>query len=129
ETTALGEAGARELRQLTREMERLARISDAEAKGHAVRKFRARVAQGDFAILFSGRMQAALDQAAEDAALGAELGAIRLAMAQAFLEIEDSNELSLAISRLARESARVARVDVARKKATGDRKWEMGDRK
>ena len=75
--TAIGEAGARELRQLTREMERLGRITDKEAKGHAVRRFRSRVESGDFAILFSGKMQETMERAGEDAQLGLELGALR----------------------------------------------------
>jgi hypothetical protein len=110
--TAVGEAGARELRQLTREMERLGRISDKEAKGHAVRKFRSRVESGDFAILFSGKMQETLDRAAEDAGLGLELGALRVALVRALQEIEDPAELSTMISRLANASARTVRANV-----------------
>ncbi len=111
--TAVGEAGARELRQLTREMERLGRITDKEAKGHAVRKFRSRVESGDFAILFSGKMQETLDRAAEDAQLGLELGALRVAMVRALQEIEDPGELSTMVSRIANASARTVRANMA----------------
>ncbi len=114
--TAVGEAGARELRQLTREMERLGRITEKEAKAHAVRKFRSRVESGDFAILFSGKMQATLARAAEDAQLGLELGALRVALVRALQEIEDPGELSTMVSRLANASARTARANAAVRK-------------
>lgn len=45
--TALGEAGARELRQLNREMERLARTTDRDDRKLAIAKFNARVERGD----------------------------------------------------------------------------------
>ena len=61
-------------------------------------------------------MQASFDQAAEDAALGAELGATRLAMAQAFAEIDNPTVLKLAMSRLANASARTVRANMARKR-------------
>lgn len=111
--TAVGEAGARKLRQLTREMERLGRITDKEAKAHAVRKFRRRVESGDFAILFSGKMQETLDRAAEDAQLGLELGAVRVALVRALQEIDDPAQLSTMVSRLANASARTVRANAA----------------
>ena len=116
--TAVGEAGARELRQLTREMERLGRIREKEAMGHAVRKFRSRVESGEFAILFAGKMQETLDRAAEDAQLGLELGALRVALVRALQEIDDPAELSMAISRLTNAAARTSRVEMARRKET-----------
>ena len=118
--TALGEAGARELRQLNREMERLGRITDKEAKGHAVRKFRSRVESGDFAILFSGKMQETLERAAEDAQLGLELGALRVTLVRALQEIEDPGELSTMVARLANASARTARASVAMRRERRD---------
>jgi hypothetical protein len=114
--TAVGEAGARELRQLTREMERMGRITDKEAKAHAVRKFRRRVESGDFAILFSGKMQETIERAAEDAELGMELGSVRVALALAIQQIDDPERLSMAISRLANASARTVRANTARKR-------------
>ena len=107
---------------LTREMERMGRITDKEAKGHAVRKFRSRVESGDFAILFSGKMQETLERAAEDAQLGLELGALRVTLVRALQEIEDPGELSTMVSRLANASARTARASAAmRKERGGDR--------
>ncbi len=114
--TAVGEAGARELRQLNREMERLGRITDKEAKAHAVRKFRSRVESGDFAILFSGQMQQTLERAAEDAQLGLELGAIRVSLVRALQEIEDPEAMSMTVARLANASARTARASVVMRK-------------
>ena len=119
QSTAVGEAGAKELRMLTREMERLGQITDKEAKGHAVRKFRSRVDSGDFAILFSGKMQETLEKAAEDAQLGLELGALRVALVRALQEIEDPGELSTMVSRLANASARTARANAAVRKERG----------
>jgi hypothetical protein len=112
QNTAVGEAGARELRMLTREMERLGRITDKDARAHAVRKFRSRVESGDFAILFSGKMQETLARAAEDAQLGLELGALRVTLVRALQEIEDPGELSTMVARLANASARTARASV-----------------
>ncbi len=117
--TAVGEAGARELRMLTREMERLGRITDKEKQGHAVRKFRSRVESGDFAILFSGKMQETLDKAAEDAQLGLELGAVRVALVRALQEIEDPGELSTMVARLANASARTVRANAVVRKERG----------
>jgi hypothetical protein len=94
-------------------MERMGRITDKEAKGHAVRKFRSRVESGEYAILFSGKLQATLAQAAEDAQLGLELGAVRVALVRALQEIEDPGELSTMVSRLANASARTARANAA----------------
>lgn len=116
QSTAVGEAGARELRQLTREMERLGRITDGDAKKHAVRKFRSRAESGDFAILFSGKMQMTLERAAEDAQLGMELGALRVALVRAIQEIDDPGELSTMVSRIANASARAARANLAMRK-------------
>ncbi|MCO5222160.1 MAG: hypothetical protein M9947_11360 [Thermomicrobiales bacterium] len=114
--TAVGEAGARELRQLTREMERLGRITDKDAKQHAVRKFRSRAESGDFAILFSGKMQETLDDAAADLELSMELGGLRLAMVRALQEIDDPTEMSLAISRLSNAAVRASKVNVEERK-------------
>jgi hypothetical protein len=117
--TAVGEAGARELRQLTREMERLGRITDGEAKKREVGKFRKRAESGDFAILFSGKMQETLDRAAEDAQLGLELGALRVALVRALQEIEDPAEMSTMVSRIANASARTVRANVAVRRERG----------
>jgi hypothetical protein len=119
--TAIGEAGARELRTLTREMERLGRITDKEAKGHAVRKFGSRVESGEFAILFSGKMQETLARAAEDAQLGLELGAVRVTLVRALQEIEDPGELSTMVARLANASARTVRANDAMRKGRSSR--------
>ena len=78
-----------------------------------MRKFRSRVESGDFAILFSGKMQETLDRAAEDAQLGLELGALRVAMVRALQEIEDPGELSTMVSRIANASARTVRANMA----------------
>ncbi len=101
---------------MTREMERMGRITDKEAQAHAVRKFRSRVEHGDFAILFSGKMQETLERAAEDAQLGLELGALRVAMVRAMQEIDDPVAMSTAISRIANASARTARANAAVRK-------------
>lgn len=69
--------------------------------------------RGDFAILFSGKMQQAIEQAAEDAELAMELGSVRVAMVRAIQEIDDPVEMSLAISRIANASARTARANAA----------------
>jgi hypothetical protein len=114
--SAVGEAGARELRALNREMERLGRITDSQKKRAAVGRFRKRVERGDFAILFSGKMQKTIERAAEDAELAMELGSVRVALALAIQEIDDPKELSLAVSRLANASARTTRASVARKR-------------
>jgi hypothetical protein len=96
--------------------ERLGRIRDQEKKQAAVGRFRKRVERGDFAILFSGKMQQAIEQAAEDAELAMELGSVRVAMALAIQEIDDPKDMSLAISRLANASARTVRASMARKR-------------
>jgi hypothetical protein len=114
--TAVGVAGARVLRQLTREMERLGRITNSDAKKREVGKFRARVESGDFAILFSGKMQETLDRAAHDAELNLELGALRAALVRAIQEIDDPAEMSTMISRIANASARTARANAAVRK-------------
>jgi len=114
--TAVGDAGARELRQLTREMERLGRITDEESKRREVGKFRKRAESGDFAILFSGQMRETLDRAAMDAELNMELGALRVALVRALQEIEDPAEMSTMIARIANASARAARANAAVRK-------------
>ncbi len=115
-TSAVGEAGARELRALNREMERLGRIRDKEQKRAAVGRFRKRVESGDFAILFAGEMRETIERAAEDAELAMELGTVRVALALAIQEIDDPERMSMAVSRLANASARTVRASVARKR-------------
>lgn len=119
EQTAVGEAGARELRQLQRELERMARITGTEAKAHAVRKFQRRVEQGDFAVLFSGAMEELMERAEADARLGQELDVLREAMLRAFREIEDPRKMAVLVSRLGRASVRIAKMDAEWRRGRG----------
>ena len=77
-----------------------------EAKQHAVGKLQSRMEKGEFAVLFSVRMQETMERAAEDARLGTELGFLRVTMLRALREIEDPGEMAAAISRVAGASAR-----------------------
>jgi hypothetical protein len=109
--TAVGEAGARELRQLQRELERMATISGTEAKAHAIRKFRSRVEKGAFAVLFSRAMDELIEQTADDTRLVMELDVLRGAMLVAYRQIEDPEKMAMMVSRIARASTRLVRAD------------------
>ena len=114
--SALGEAGARELRALNREMERLARIADREDRKLAAAKFRGRVERGDFALLFSRGMRETLAAAGQDLELELELGAIRLSLARVIEEMEDPREMSLAVARLSNAAVRATAANYTMRK-------------
>ena len=80
-----------------------------------------RVESGDFAILFSGKMQETLERAAADAQLGLKLGALRVALVRAMQEIDDPGELATMVARLANASARTARANVVMRKGRSNR--------
>lgn len=65
-------------------------------------------------------MQASVEQAAENAALSMEPGAVRIVMARAFQEIEDPGELSARVAELAQAAARLTEANAEGIKARRD---------
>jgi hypothetical protein len=75
--------------------------------------FRSRLEAGDFRELFGGRLGELMTQAAEEAGVTQELGALRIVMARLMEEEDDLIELAPLIARIASVSIQAARVQRA----------------
>ena len=98
--TAIGRRAKRELKELLRQLEVLAAISDPEERRRAEGRFQARVESGAFATLFSQQLKEAQEEMREHAELRIELGAGRIALMRAMLEVDDPVEMANVIARL-----------------------------
>ena len=75
--------------------------------------FRERLEAGDYRELFGGRLGEVMAQAAEEAGVADELGALRVVMARLLTEEEDLVVLAPLIARIASVSIQAARVQRA----------------
>jgi hypothetical protein len=94
-------------------------ITGAKAKHHATRKLRIRVERGEFAVLFSGAMDELFEQVEADAWPLMELDVLREAMLRAYRQIERPGRRAVMVSRTARASAKIVRVDAEWRKGRG----------
>jgi hypothetical protein len=75
--------------------------------------FRARLESGDYRELFGGRLGEAMAQAADDAGVTDELGALRVVMARLMEEEDDLVVLAGLVARVASVSIQAARIQRA----------------
>lgn len=105
--SAVGKAARRELRDLLRELEKLAEVTDPKLRRRADIRFMRKLESGRYPILFSDELWELQEERRRNAELGVERGALRLSLYRALTEIEDPSEMARTIVRLSEESRRV----------------------
>jgi hypothetical protein len=88
-------------------------LTESGRRRAAATAFRARLEAGDYRELFGGRLGELMAQAAEEAGVTQELGALRIVMARLMEEEDDLIELAPLIARIASVSIQAARVQRA----------------
>ena len=98
------------------------RAHDAEAdrRAAAAQEFRRRLANGDYARLFGDDLAQVIAQAAAEASVNHELGALRYVLARLLAEEEDPIALAKAVARVASVSVQAARAQRAISGAVAD---------
>ena len=87
--------------------------STAGRRRAAKAAFLARVESGDYRELFGGRLGEVMAQAAEEAGVAAELGALRIVMARMMEEEDDLVVMAGLVARVASVSIQAARIQRA----------------
>ena len=87
--------------------------SSAGRRRAAKAAFRARLESGDYRELFGGRLGEVMAQAAEEASVADELGALRIVMARLMEEEDDLEVLAGLVARVASVSIQAARIQRA----------------
>lgn len=105
--SAVGQEARRELRDLLRELDKLSEVSDARLRRRAAIRFQRKLEAGRYALLFSQDLRDLEVERRRNAALGTELGGLRLALFRALTEIEDPGEMAKVIVRVSEASRRV----------------------
>lgn len=105
--SAVGKAARRELRDLLRELSRLAEVTDPKLRRRAELRFTRKLESGRYPILFSQELKELEEERRRDAELGVELGGLRVSLYRALLEIEDPAEMARTIVRVCEESRKV----------------------
>jgi hypothetical protein len=103
----VGRAARRELKDLLRELEKLAEVSDPRLRRRADIRFMRKLESGRYPILFSTELQELEEERRRNAELGVELGGLRLSLYRALLEIEDPSEMARTIVRVSEESRKI----------------------
>jgi hypothetical protein len=103
----VGKAARRELKDLLRELEKLAEVSDPRLRRRADIRFMRKLESGRYPILFSTELQELEEERRRNAELGVELGGLRLSLYRALLEIEDPSEMARTIVRVSEESRKI----------------------
>ena len=91
------------------------RLPDSSAGRRRAAKaaFRARLESGDYRELFGGRLGEVMAQAAEEAGVADELGALRIVMARLMEEEDDLVVMAGLVARVASVSIQAARIQRA----------------
>ena len=87
--------------------------SPAGRRRAAKAAFRARLESGDYRELFGGRLGEVMAQAAEEASVADELGALRIVIARLMEEEDDLEVLAGLVARVASVSIQAARIQRA----------------
>jgi hypothetical protein len=103
----VGRAARRELKDLLRELEKLAEVRDPKLRRRADIRFMRKLESGRYPILFSTELQELEEERRRNAELGVELGGLRLSLYRALLEIEDPSEMARTIVRVSEESRKI----------------------
>ncbi len=82
--SAVGQAARRELRDLLRELEKLAEVTDPASRRRADMRFMRKLESGRYPVLFSAELKELEAERRRNAELGVELGGLRLSLYRAF---------------------------------------------
>ncbi|HET9661341.1 MAG TPA: hypothetical protein VFP05_13475 [Thermomicrobiales bacterium] len=105
--SAVGKAARRELRDLLRELEKLAEVTDPKLRRRAEIRFMRKLESGRYPVLFSSELKELEEERRRNAELGVELGGLRLSLHRALMEIDDPSEMAKTIVRVSEESRRI----------------------
>ena len=105
--SAVGQAARRELKDLLRELETLAEVTDPKLRRRADIRFMRKLESGRYPVLFSTELQELEEERRRNAELGVELVGLRLSLNRALLEIEDPSEMARTIVRVSEESRKI----------------------
>lgn len=105
--SAVGQAARRELKDLLRELEKLAEVSDPKLRRRADIRFMRKLESGRYPVLFSTELKELEGERRRNAELGVELGGLRLSLYRALMEIDDPSEMAKVIVRVSEESRRI----------------------
>jgi hypothetical protein len=103
----VGRAARRELKDLLRELEKLAEVSDPRLRRRADIRFMRKLESGRYPVLFSTELKELEEERRRNAELGVELGGLRLSLHRALMEIDDPSEMAKVIVRVSEESRKV----------------------
>jgi hypothetical protein len=103
----VGKAARRELKDLVRELEKLAEVSDPKLRRRADIRFMRKLETGRYPVLFSTELKELEEERRTNAALGVELGGLRLSLYRALTEIEDPGEMARTIVWVSEESRKI----------------------
>ena len=105
--SAVGKAARRELRDLLRELGKLAEATEPTARRRADLRFMRKLESGGYPILFSQELKELEEERRRNAELGVELGGLRLSLHRALMEIDDPSEMARTIVRVSEESRKI----------------------
>jgi hypothetical protein len=105
--SAVGKAARRELKDLVRELGKLAEVTDPKLRRRADIRFMRKLESGRYPILFSTELQELEEERRRNAELGAELGGLRLSLYRALLEIDDPSEMARTIVRVSEQCRKI----------------------
>src|SRR6478735_6351191 len=105
--SAVGQVARRELKDLLRELGKLAEVTDPKLRRRADIRFMRKLERGRYPVLFSAELQELEEERRRNAELGVELGGLRLSLYRALLEIEDPSEMARTIVRVSEESRKI----------------------
>ena len=105
--SAVGKAARRELKDLLRELEKLAEVTDPKLRRRADIRFVRKLESGRYPVLFSSELRELEEERRKNAELGVELGGLRMALYRALLEIDDPSEMASTIVRVSEEARRI----------------------
>lgn len=98
--TALGAETEREVAQVTRRVEAMARVEEAEQRRAAAARFRTQLDEGTYAALQPAELLAMLDEAGGGNDLTREIGMLRVAMLRVLREEEHPSRMAHALAKL-----------------------------
>lgn len=105
--SAVGKAARRELRDLLRELAKLAEETDPKLRRRADIRFMRKLQSGRYPILFSKELEELEAERRRNAELGVELGGLRLSLFRALMEIDDPAEMARTIVQVSEESRKI----------------------
>jgi hypothetical protein len=126
--SALGKELGREVALLTQQMTTLERAEQESGKREAARVFRQQVMRGEYAALFSSKLQDMLQAAGEEESLKGEIGILRVAMVRVLTEEEHPSRMAHALAKLSFALGRALKQEgelKGKRELTEDEQWHI----